>query len=126
MRFPLAALALVSVLAEHPPGRIVTIVLPHAPRAGETATLVVTVGKIQRGAEIEITTTSGRFLGVISPYGIRAGREAGTYTVPLPAKAIARRRVSLILTIHANGKQRAPTMAEITRVRVRIRSIRPN
>jgi hypothetical protein len=116
MRAPLVALALFSVLA----GRTVTLILPHAMRSGETASLVVKVGIIQHGAEIEITTASGRLVGVISPYGLRAGHEAGTYTLPLPAEAISRRRVCVLLSIHANGKQRAPTMEEVTRVRVAI------
>jgi hypothetical protein len=121
MHARLAALALFSVLAQ-PAGRTVTLVLPQALRAGETASLVVTVGVIQHGAEIEITTTSGHLVGVISPYGIRTGRESCTYTVPLPAEAISGRRVSLLLSLDANGKQRAPTMREVKRVRVKIRS----
>jgi hypothetical protein len=122
MHVPLAALALFSVLAQHPAGRTVTLTLPHALRAGETATLVVTIGVIPHGAEIEVTTTSGRIVGTISPYGIRAGREAGTYTVPLPAEAISGRRVCVLLSIRANGKERAPTTKEVTRVRVSVRS----
>jgi len=121
MHSPLAAVALFSVLAHHAAGRAVTLVLPHELRAGETASLVVSVGAIQHG-EISITTTSGRLVGVISPYGIRAGREAGTYTVPLPAEAISRTRVCLLLSISANGKERAPTAKEVTRLRVTIRA----
>ena len=109
MRAPLAALTL-------------CLVLPHALREGESAWLRVTVGVIQRGAEIEITTPSGRSLGTISPYGIRPGREAGTYTVPLPADAISGRRVPLLLSLRANGKQRAPTAKEVKRVRVEVRA----
>jgi hypothetical protein len=116
----LVAVALCSLPAQHPAGRAVTLVLPHDLRAGETASLVVTVGAIGHG-EISITTTSGRVVGVISPYGIRAGREAGTYTIPVPAEAISRRRVCLLLTISANGKERAPTTKEVPRVRVSIR-----
>src|SRR5216117_2513635 len=120
MRAPVAALALFSFLAQDSTGRTVTLALPHELRAGESASLIVTVGVIPRGAEIEITTTSGGLVGVISPYGIRAGHEAGTYTIPLRAEAISGRRVSLLLSIHANGKQRAPTMKEVRRVRVKI------
>jgi hypothetical protein len=119
----LAVLALFSVLAQHRTGRAMTLVLPHALRAGESASLLVTVGVIQHGAQIEITTPSGRFLGTVSPYGIRSGRVAGTYSVPLPAEAISGRRVSLLVSLDANGKQRAPTMEEVRRVRVAIRKI---
>lgn len=122
MPVPLAALALYAILAQQPAGRTVTLALPHALRAGETATLVVTIGVIPHGAEIEVTTTSGRLLGTISPYGIGTGREAGTYAVPLPAEAISGRRVCVLLSLDWNGKKRAPTMKEVTRVRVSIRS----
>jgi hypothetical protein len=116
----IAALALCSVLSQPPTGRTVTFALPHALRGGETAFLEVSVGVIPRGAEIEITTTSGHPLGTISPYGIRAGHEAGTYTVPLPPQAISGRRVSVLLSLHFAGKQRAPTKKEVKKVRVTI------
>jgi len=89
-------------------------------RAGESASLVVRVGVIPRGAEIEITATSGILVGVISPYGIRPGREAGAYTIPLPAAAISGRRVTLLLSLNTNRRQRAPTTKEVKRVEVKI------
>jgi hypothetical protein len=116
-----AALTLFSLLAQEASGRTVNLALPHALREGETAWLLVTVGVIPRGAEIEITSPSGHLLGVISPYGIRSGSAAGTYTVPLPADAISGRRVSLLLMLDLSGKQRAPTAREVKTVRVRIR-----
>jgi hypothetical protein len=116
-----AALTLFSLLAQEASGRAVNLALPHALREGETAWLLVTVGVIPRGAEIEITTPSGRLLGVVSPYGIRSGSAAGTYTVPLPADAISARRVSLLLMLDLSGKQRAPTAREVKKVQVRIR-----
>jgi hypothetical protein len=122
MRAFLAILALFSVGAHHSESRTVNLVLPHALLAGETATLLVTVGVIPRSAEIEITTSSGHFLGVISPYGVRPGHESGTYAVPLPAEAISGRRVCLLVSLRANRKVRAPTTKEVKRVRVKIRS----
>ena len=101
--------------------RTVNLTLPHALRAGESATLLVSVGKIPRSAEIEITTPPGDLVGVISPYGIRPGNEAGTYTVPLPPEAISGRKVWVWVAISANGKKRAPTMKEVKRVRVVVR-----
>ena len=124
MHAPLATLALFALLAQATsavPGRVVTLVLPHALRAGEAAFLEVKVGAIERGAEIEIATTEGRSLGVISPFGIRSGRQAGTYTVPLPADAISDNRVSLRLTLNQGGHaQRAPTRKEVKSIRVKI------
>ena len=118
MRAFLAAFVLFSVGAQF---RTVTLVLPHALREGESATLLVSVGVIPRSAEIEITTTSGKLLGVISPYGIRAGHESGTYTVPLTAEAISGKHVCVRVSLRANGKVRAPTMKEVKRVRVTTR-----
>lgn len=98
-----------------------TLVLPHTLRAGETAWLELTLGAIERGAEIEIATTSGRLVGVISPFGIRSGQQAGTYTVPLPAEAISGDRVALRLSLDTHGRpERAPTTKELKSIRVKI------
>ncbi len=118
----LVALVLFSTLAQPPTARSVTLTLPHALREGETAFLSVTIGVIQRGAEIEITSVTGRFLGTILPYGIRPGNGAGTYTVPLPSDAIKGRRVTVLLSLRANGKNRVPTKKEVKRVRVGVSS----
>lgn len=102
-------------------GSVVTLSLPRPLRSGETAWLEVEVGVIERGAEIEITTPAGRSLGTISPFGIRSGREAGTYTIPLPADAISHGQVSLRLSLDQYGHaQRAPTSEEVKGIRVKI------
>jgi hypothetical protein len=124
VRAPLAALAFLALLVQPAyaaAGREVTLVLPHALRAGETAWLKVRVGAIARGEEIEIETTEGRLVGVISPFGIRSGHEAGTYTIPLPAAAISDDRVSLRLSLDLYGHEpRAPTAEEVKSVSVKI------
>lgn len=123
MRVPLAALALFALFAmgvQQPACRTINLTLPHELREGETACLQVTAGVIPRGAEIEITPPAGRPLGTISPYGIRAGEEAGTYPVPLPAEAISGRRVTVRLSLRFRGEQRAPTKDEVKMVRVKI------
>lgn len=115
-----AVLALFSLLAQRPNHGVVTLALPHALREGETASLIVTAGVLRHGDEIEITTSSGRRLGVISPYGIPPGNEAGTYVLPLPPDAFRRTRLSLRLSIHTNGRERPPTKKEVKRVRVEV------
>jgi hypothetical protein len=120
MQALLAALAFFTVLAQPSSGRIETLVLPHALHTGETALLEVKVGVIARGSEIELATTSGQPLGVISPYGIRSGNQAGTYTVPLPADAISNGRVSVRLSLRQGGSQRAPTREEVKSISVKI------
>jgi hypothetical protein len=116
----LAVSAFLTLLVQASTGRIETLVLPHALRAGETASLEVKVGVIVHGAEIEVATTAGQLIGVISPFGIRPGNPAGMYTLPLPAGAIANGRVSLRLSLQYSRSQRAPTRKEVKSVRVRI------
>jgi hypothetical protein len=115
-----AAFALFSLLAQSPAARTVTLTLPHALRPGETATLLVSVGVIPKGARIEVTTPSGHRLGTISPYGIRAGREAGTYTLPLPPAAIDGRRVCVLLSLAFADTRRPPSEKEVRSVQVKI------
>lgn len=103
------------------PGRVVNLVLPRNLNEDEGVAVELTLGVLERGAEIQVETKSGKLLGVISPYGIRSGHEAGTYTVPVPAKAISNNRVSLriILNRHSRGK-RAPTAQELKSVKLTI------
>ena len=103
------------------PGRVVNLVLPRNLAAEEGAAVELKLGVLERGDEIAVETMSGKQLGVISPYGIRSGREAGTYTVPVPAELIENKRLSLriILDQHSRGK-RAPTNQELRGVRLQI------
>src|SRR5437588_10631000 len=121
MQLPFTALLLFALFAQpSSTGRTETLVLPHTLKAGETVWLEVCVGVVTRGAEIEVTTTSGRLLGVISPYGIRPGNQAGTYTVLVPADAISEGRLSLRLSLDYAHSQRAPTKEEVKGLRVKI------
>lgn len=116
----LVALILCSAVAQPSAHRAMTLTLAHEPRADERVTLVVTVGVIPRGARIVVTTPTGRLLGTISPYGIRAGREAGTYTVPVPVDALSGRCLSVRLSLELAGKHSAPTKKQVKRVRVQV------
>lgn len=96
-----------------------TLPLPRPLRPGEIAWLQVEVGRIGRGQEVIVVTASGRDIGVISPFAIRTGQEAGTYTLPLPQEAIAADRVVVRLTITQVGAPpRIPTEQEVRRVTV--------
>ena len=103
------------------PGRVVNLVLPRSLTAEEGVSVELKLGVLERGNEIEVKTMSGKLLGVISPYGIRSGEEAGTYTVPVPPELVANKRLSLriILDQHSRGK-RAPTNKELRGVRLQI------
>jgi hypothetical protein len=101
-------------------GRVVTLVLPRDLTSDEGAAVEVKVGVIARGAQIKVETTSGKLLGVISPYGLRSGDEAGTYPIPVPPEAISNKRISLRLTLSYNRSKRAPTAQEVRSVQLKI------
>jgi hypothetical protein len=104
------------------PGRVVNLVLPRSLSENEAVAVELKLGVLTRGAEIQVETTSGRLLGVISPYGIRSGNEAGTYTVPVPRDAIANQRISLRIILSYNNSKRTPTTKEVRSVRLQITS----
>lgn len=104
-------------------GRVVNLVLPRALSVSDAVWVEVELGVLETGAEIEIQTTSGKMLGVISPHGIKSGEEAGTYTVPVPHDAISKKRLSLRLTFNREGRaKRAPTDKELKSVKLKITS----
>jgi hypothetical protein len=113
-------LALLAQQADAAEGRDVTLTLPRALQPGETAFAEVQLGLLARGLEIEVTTAAGRALGVISPYGVRAGQEAGTYSLPIPSDAIVKGQVAIRLSLNQSGHTRAPTAKEVKIVRVKI------
>lgn len=103
-----------------PTAREMTLTLPHALRAGETVWLLVEVGAIGR-EQIELTTRAGRPLGTISPFGIRSGQVAGTYSVPIPVDALKDGRLALNLSLTQGGSAlRAPTTKEVKSVRITV------
>jgi|SRR5436309_2920655 hypothetical protein len=99
--------------------RDVTLELPHPLAADETAFVIVQVGAIGRGQELEVATAAGQPLGVVSPFSVRAGQDAGTYPLPVPRDAIRDGRLSLRLTISQLGAPpRAPTAEEVRSVKL--------
>lgn len=117
------SLALLVQTTSAGPGRVVNLVLPRDLSANEAVWIELKLGVIARGVEIEIETTEGKALGVISPHGIRAGDEAGTYTVPVPPEAISNKRLSVRLTLKQTDRsKRAPTTKEVKNVRLKITS----
>ena len=104
--------------------REVTLVLPRALRKDETAWLLVKVGVIGHN-QIQLMTQDGRPLGTISQFGIRSGKSAGTYTVPVPAEALSNGRLALRLSVIQSGRaSRAPTAKEVKSLRLLIRQFK--
>ncbi|HQT78863.1 MAG TPA: hypothetical protein PLD10_17560 [Rhodopila sp.] len=122
MRRAATAFALLAFLAQHAGAMAadeMTLTLPHPLRAGEMAWIQVQVGTIARGQEIDVTTAAGEELGVISPFGVRAGHAAGTYTLPVPAGTIRDGRVAIRLRITQFGAPpRPPTPQEVRGIRL--------
>jgi hypothetical protein len=101
--------------------REMTLTLPHALQKGETAWLLVEVGIVGHD-RIQLTTQNSRPLGTISPFGVRSGQAAGTYTVPLPAEAFENGHLTLRLwLLHADQAKRAPTTEEVKSVHLVVR-----
>ena len=117
----LSSLALLVLPALAVDERDRTVKLPRPLRAGEAVSVEVQVGVLGGGKEIELTTPAGRPLGVISPFGVRTGQGAGTYTVPIPSELIVNDQITLRLSVSQFGRaQRAPTVDEVKSVQARI------
>ena len=103
------------------PGRVVNLVLPRSLNKDEGVAVQLKLGVIERGAVIQVKTISGKTVGTISPYGIRSGNEAGTYTISVPTEEISNNRLSLRITLNSHGSgKRAPTTQELRSVKLNI------
>lgn len=123
MRPAVIALALLALTGHAASAQDLTLVLPHPLRTGETAWLQVQLGPIGRGQEVDVTTAAGQELGAISPFGVRVGQDAGTYTLPLPTDAIRDGRVSVRLSLTGTGAApRTPTAQEVLGVKLIVTS----
>jgi len=102
------------------PGRVVNLVLPRSLNKDEGVAVQLKLGVIERGAVIQVKTISGKTVGTISPYGIRSGNEAGTYTLSVPTEEISNNRLSLRITLNYGSGKRAPTAQELRSVKLSI------
>ena len=83
--------------------RVVELTLPRAAAANERVDLQVQAGVLPRGTEIDITTPGGELIGTISPFAIRRGHPAGTYTFPVPPREVRDGHVTVRLSVRAAG-----------------------
>jgi hypothetical protein len=92
-----------------------TLPLPRQPAANEMLVIQIWVGAIGRGTKIVVRATDQKIAGTIVPFGIRPGQKAGMHTIPVPANAVADKKVSLRLEVLEKGAKaaRAPTRLEI-------------
>jgi len=92
-----------------------TLPLPRQPAENEMLVIKIWVGAISRGTKIVVRATDQEIAGTIVPFGIRPGQKAGMHTIPVPAKAVGDKTVSLRLEILERGAKapRVPTRLEI-------------
>jgi hypothetical protein len=92
----------------------VELILPRPAADREAVRLQISVGELARGARLRVSTGNGVLLGTVSPFGVRRGQAAGSYTLPLPATAIVNGRVELRLEVEEPGAvARAPKPGEV-------------
>ncbi|HEX4631199.1 MAG TPA: hypothetical protein VH188_09560 [Chthoniobacterales bacterium] len=119
--FALVYLALAVTVALGAEWRDIELLLPRELGRGDAAFLQVELGTLPRGREVHLTTASGRELGVISPYAMPAGRDAGIYNVPVPSDVFVERRLIVRLSLNTSDRrERAPTADEVKNVWVKI------
>ncbi|HKI18718.1 MAG TPA: hypothetical protein VKA15_12605 [Isosphaeraceae bacterium] len=97
------------------PGGKLTLTLSRQPAANEMLVVQLKVGVLERGTRIVVRAIDQEIAGTIAPFGIRPGQKAGLFTVPVPGKAIANKKVSLLVEVLEKGAKavRAATKAEI-------------
>ena len=111
-------LAAALVYSADPP--MTTVILPHAPKAGEAVFLEIKLGDLPRGTKIEFSDSHGRPMGAISPFGRRTGSEAGAYTIPVPASAVSGSRVSPRIVVNDGKQKRVPISGEVRSVAAKL------
>lgn len=93
---------------------IIELALTRPATSKEAVWLEIRAGTLPRGTEIRVSTRKGILLGTVSPFGAQQGREAVTYTIPLPQNTITNNRVHLRLTVDTPGvPARAPQPGEV-------------
>jgi hypothetical protein len=97
-----------------------TIALPRQAGAEEALVIRLSVGVLPRRARVVVETLDGEIAGSVTPYGIRPGRKAGIYTIPIPDKAVSNKKITLRLKVLEQGAKssRPPARAEIEAAKV--------
>lgn len=99
---------------DEPDGRV-TLTLPREPAEGEAIVLRLSAGVLPRGAKVVVRTADGAIAGSVAPFGVRPGRKAGVYTVPIPTRAVKDGKVTLRYEVLEKGAKagRAPARTEV-------------
>jgi hypothetical protein len=116
MKGLLPALILWTQLAQPEIGLVKTLRVPPPQRTTDVIWLKVTLGTLQQGREVEISTPAGRLLGVISPFSKQAERQGGAYLVPIPVDAVAKQELVIRLVVTRGDIKRTPKVDEIKKI----------
>lgn len=96
---------------------VVELQTETAVRADDALQIQVTTGLLPRGARISVSTEDGRLLGAVTPFP--QGASETRATVPVPADAVAGRRLRIHLQVTGPAfAPRAPVKGEVTGLRL--------
>ncbi len=81
----------------------------------ESIVLRLKIAPLQDGATIEVFALDNTLIGGVAPFGVRPGSKARYYSIPIPAKAVVKNRVTVRVEVVENsGKRKRPaTRSEI-------------
>jgi hypothetical protein len=118
--FP-GALLVVASLACGPPdwsldssGKL-TVPLTRKQSSDELIVLRLKVAPLPDGANIEVFAPDKTLVGGVAPYGVRRGSKARYYSIPIPAKAVVDKKVTVRLEVieKTGQRKRPPVRTEI-------------
>ncbi len=120
-RYPAVAAVALWLLGTVPAGSsdygVVELQTEAAVRADAALQIQVTTGPLPRGARVSLSTEDGRILGAVTPFP--QGASESRATVPVPAEAVAGRRLRLHLQVTGPSfAPRAPARGEVTGLRL--------
>jgi hypothetical protein len=97
-----------------------TLTLPQPLKAGASAWLEVQVGPLTSGQRVRITTSTGKLIGTIAPFGPAQRARSGVYSLPVPPDTIHDGVLSVRVTVtQASAAPRVPTATEVQSLRLR-------
>lgn len=92
---------------------------PAPPAIGRTAFVVVTLGAVPPGTQIDVDVVGGRRIGRISPFAIRPGNAAGTYSLPFTVEEGEARAPAFRLSLpRADGGSEPPPPGWVVELRL--------
>jgi hypothetical protein len=97
-----------------PSGKL-TVPLARKQASDELIVLRLKVAPLPDGATMDVSTLDNTLVGGVAPFGVRPGSKARYYSIPIPAKAVVERKVTVRLQVveKTSKRKRPPTRTEI-------------